>query len=51
MDIKEFAQSFIEAEEIAFSEGKFEALEKLEDPDLVFQLFALDQELKGFEAH
>ena len=31
--------------------GKFEALEKLEDPNLVFHIYALDQELKGFEAH
>lgn len=51
MDIKEFSEKFIKAEGVAFAEGKFEALKKLEDPNIVFHLYALDQELKGFEAH
>jgi hypothetical protein len=51
LDIKEFAENFIKAEEVTFAEGKFEELEKLEDPNLIFHFYGLDKEMKGFEAH
>lgn len=51
MTIKDFAEKFIKAEEEAFRTGNFDALEKLEDPKLTFHMFAVDQELSGFEAH
>jgi predicted ester cyclase len=51
MSIKDFAEKFIKAEYEAFHEGNFNALEKLEDPRIVFHFFALNQELAGFEAH
>jgi predicted ester cyclase len=51
MSIKEFAEKFIKAEEEAFLTGNCDALEKLEDPKIVFHFFALNQELAGFQAH
>ncbi len=51
MNIKDFAEKFIKAEEEAFLTGNCDALEKLEDPKIVFHFFALNQELAGFEAH
>ena len=51
MNIKEFAEKFIKAEYEAFHEGKFESLQKLEDPDVTYHQLSLGVELKGFEAH
>jgi len=51
MSIKEFAEKFIKAEEEAFLKKDFDALEKLEDPKIIYHFFALNQELTGFEAH
>ncbi|OGO31237.1 MAG: hypothetical protein A2Z29_09375 [Chloroflexi bacterium RBG_16_56_11] len=51
MSIKEFAEKFIKAEDDAFLTGNFDALEKLEDPKVIFHLFAIDQEISGWEAH
>lgn len=51
MDIKEFAQKFIEAENDAFQNGNFDKLEKLESPDMVHHYMEFDQELVGHEAH
>jgi len=51
MDIKEFAEEFIKAEDEAFQNGNFEPLSKLEDPNMVHHYMELDQELVGHEAH
>jgi predicted ester cyclase len=50
MNIKDFAEKFIKAEDEAFQKGDFTALAKLEDPKIVFHMFAVNQELMGFEA-
>ena len=39
MSIKNFAEKFIKAEEEAIHKGEFDALEKLEDPNVVFPFF------------
>ena len=36
-DIERFASTFIEAEKLAWEQGEFNALQALEDPDVVFQ--------------
>jgi predicted ester cyclase len=51
MDIKEFAEKFFKAEYEAWHEGKFDALEKLEDPGVTYHEISMGQEVKGFEAH
>jgi len=51
MNIKEFAGKFIKAQEQAWHNGNFDALEKLEDPKIVIHFIALNQEVTGFEAH
>jgi predicted ester cyclase len=50
MNIKEFAQKFMEAEEEAWQKGNFDPLEALEDPNVVYH-FLPSNELVGFEAH
>ncbi len=50
MDIKEFAEKFIKAEDEAWQNGNFDALEKLEDPDVVYHIPPLPDTV-GFEAH
>ena len=49
MDIKEFAQKFIEAESDAWLIGNFDALEKLEDPNVIYHMGT--GEIVGHEAH
>ena len=51
MDIKEFANKFIEAEDEAWQNGNFDALEALEDPNVVYHMKLIGQELVGWEAH
>lgn len=51
MSIKEFAEKFIRAEEEAFQKADFRALEELEDSKMIFHMFAINQELAGFDAH
>ena len=51
MDIKDFAEKFIKAEEEAFHEAKFDTLEEVEDPNVIYHLLAVNQEVTGFEAH
>ena len=51
MDIKEFAQKFIEAEEAAFQRGEFEELEQIESPDVVIHLQPPITIGAGFEGH
>ena len=50
MDIKEFAQKFIDAEHQVIQQGNFDALEEIESPDLIFHLPPMP-DLVGFEAH
>jgi hypothetical protein len=50
MDIKEFAQKFIEAEDQAFQQGNYEALEQIESPNIVIHYPPLP-DFNGFEAH
>ena len=49
MDIKEFAQKFIEAEDEAWK-GNFEPLEQIESPDIVIHMPPAP-DFNGFEAH
>ena len=51
MDIKEFADKFIKAHDEAMYEGIFDALEKLEDPNVVIHILAQGQESTGWEFH
>jgi predicted ester cyclase len=51
MNIKDFAEKFIKAEEEAIHEGKFDALEKLEDAKVVYHFMRSDTETVGWEAH
>ena len=50
MDIKEFAEKFIEAEKEAFQNFNFEPLKAIEDPNVVYHLYP-PPELVGHEAH
>jgi predicted ester cyclase len=50
MDIKEFAEKFIKAEDDAWQNGNFTTLEKLEDTNVVYHI-PPSQETKGWEAH
>ena len=51
MNIKEFAEKFIEAEKKAWSKGNFELLEKLEDPDMLLHMPLGLPDMRGYEAH
>lgn len=50
MDIKEFAEKFIEAENQAFKQGNFEPLKALEAPDVVYH-WSSTRDMVGHEAH
>jgi hypothetical protein len=50
MDIKEFAQKFMEAEYEAWQDGNFESLEQIESPDMTIHMPPIP-DLKGFEGH
>ena len=50
MDIKEFAQKFMEAEYEAWRDGNFEPLEQIESPDMTLHMPPIP-DLKGFEGH
>jgi len=49
MSIKEFAAKFCKAEEDAWQNENFDALEALEDPNVVYHIGEMD--IIGFEAH
>jgi hypothetical protein len=51
MNIKDFAEKFIKAEDEAWQKGNFDALEKLEDPNIVYHFLLLGLDVNGFEAH
>jgi len=51
MNIKDFAEKFIKAEEEAFQKGNFDALAKLEDTNVVYHMGAPLGDLVGHEAH
>jgi predicted ester cyclase len=50
MSIKDFAEKFIKAEDEAWQKGNFNALEALEDPNVVYHMVEFG-DLMGFEAH
>jgi len=50
MSIKDFAEKFIKAEEKAFQHGNFDALKKLEDPNVIYHVPPLP-DMVGHEAH
>ena len=50
MSIEEFASKFIKAEDEAWQKGSFEALEKLEDPNVVYHIPPF-QDTVGWESH
>ena len=50
MSIEEFAEKWIKADNEAFQKGNFDALEVLEDPNVVYHL-AASPDLVGWEAH
>jgi predicted ester cyclase len=51
MNIKDFAGKYIKAEYEAFHEGKCDALEEVEDPNITYHFLAMNQDMTGFEAH
>jgi len=51
MDIKEFAEQWIEADKEAWRNGNFALLEKLEDRDAVFHPPLGMPDMVGYEAH
>ena len=51
MNTKDFAERYFKAEYEAFHEGKFDALEKLENPDVIYHQLSMGLEVKGFKAH
>ena len=50
MDIKEFGEKFIKAQKEAWKEGKFDALEALESPDVIYHLHPFG-DMTGWEGH
>jgi hypothetical protein len=51
MQIKEFAEAFIKAEEEAWQQGNFDALEQLHDPNAIYHYMTLGREMEGWEAY
>jgi hypothetical protein len=50
VNIKDFAEKFIKAEEEAFQKGNFEPLKAIEDPNVVYHLYP-PPDMVGHEAH
>ena len=50
MDIKDFGLTFIEAEKQAFKQGNFDALNAIQDPDVVYH-WGGGRDMAGREAH
>jgi predicted ester cyclase len=50
MSIKEFAEKYMKAQEEGWQNGNFDALEALEDPNVVYHL-SKPPDIIGFEAH
>jgi hypothetical protein len=51
MNIKDFAEKYIKAEEEAFQTGNFEPLKALEDPNMVLHMPMGLPDMVGHEAH
>ena len=51
MNIKDFAEKFIKAEDEAWKNNNIKPLEALEHPDVVYHFYFLDADVRGFEAH
>jgi predicted ester cyclase len=50
MDIKEFGEKYIKAQEEAWREGKFDGLEEILTPDVIYHFGALG-DMQGLEGH
>jgi hypothetical protein len=50
MNIKDFAGKYIKAQEEAWQKSNFDALEKLEDPSVIYHIPPMP-DVVGFEAH
>ena len=50
MNIEEFAKKFMEAEDVAWKSGNFDALEQIESPGIVIHMPPFPDSV-GFEAH
>ncbi|HEY95693.1 MAG TPA: ester cyclase [Dehalococcoidia bacterium] len=50
MDIREIAEKWMQADEIAFQYGDFHGLEEIESPDIIFHMLPAP-DIVGFEAH
>jgi hypothetical protein len=51
MNTKDFAEKFIKAEDEAWLNGNFAALEKIEDPKVIYHMPPPMPDVAGFEAH
>jgi hypothetical protein len=51
MSIEEFAEKFMKAEMEAFHQGKLDALEQLESPNIMIHMDPPLSDIVGFEAH
>jgi hypothetical protein len=51
MNIKDFAEKFIKAEDEIWHKGNYKPLETLENPDVYYHMPPPFQDAKGFEAH
>ena len=51
MDIKEFVDKFIKAEDEAWLNQDFQNLEAIEDPNVVYHFIVLGVDVEGFQAH
>jgi len=51
MNIKDFAEKFVKAEDEAWKNDNIKPLEALEHPDVVYHFYFLGADVKGFAAH
>ena len=51
MNIKDFAEKFIKAEDEAWKNNNIKPLEALEHPDVVYHFYFLGADVRGFAAH
>jgi predicted ester cyclase len=51
MNIKNFAEKFIRAEDEVWKNGNIKPLEAMEQPDVVYHFYFLGADIVGFEAH
>jgi len=51
MDIKEFGEKYIKAQEAAWLQGKVDGFDELEDPDVVYHFLPPNPDRVGLEGH